>query len=54
MVSMDEEEFYEYISKLLAMIIWKNKHYIIDKYINDNGFGTLKNQLRIFCMVMIQ
>ena len=39
---MDQEEFYEYISKLWAMIIWGNKHYIIDKYINDNGFETLK------------
>ena len=41
-VLMDEEEFYEYISKLWAMIIWGNKHYIIDKYINDNGFENLK------------
>ena len=26
-ISMDENEFYEYISKLWAMIIWGNKHY---------------------------
>ena len=44
-VSMDEEEFYEYISKLWAMIIWGNKHYIIDKYINDNGFENLKKSI---------
>lgn len=37
-ISMDENEFYEYISKLWAMVIWGNKHYIIDKYISDNGF----------------
>ena len=44
-VSMNEEEFYEYISKLWAMIIWGNKHYIIDKYINDNGFENLKKSI---------
>ena len=44
-VSMDEEEFYEYISKLWAMIIWGNKHYIIDKYISDNGFENLKKSI---------
>lgn len=44
-VSMDEEEFYEYISKLWAMIIWGNKHYIVDKYINDNGFENLKKSI---------
>ena len=44
-ISMNEEEFYEYISKLWAMIIWGNKHYIIDKYINDNGFEKLKESI---------
>lgn len=42
---MDEDEFYEYISKLWAMIIWGNKHYIIDKYISDNGFDHLKKSI---------
>lgn len=42
---MTEEEFYEYISKLWAMIIWGNKHYIIDKYISDNGFENLKTAI---------
>ena len=44
-IAMDEEEFYEYISKLWAMIIWGNKHYIIDKYIKDNGFDNLKKSI---------
>ena len=44
-ISMDENEFYEYISKLWAMIIWGNKHYIIDKYISDNGFENLKKSI---------
>lgn len=44
-INMDEDEFYEYISKLWAMIIWGNKHYIIDKYISDNGFEHLKKSI---------
>ena len=44
-ISMNENEFYEYISKLWAMIIWGNKHYIIDKYISDNGFENLKKSI---------
>lgn len=44
-LKMDEEEFYEYISKLWAMIIWGNKEYIINKYINDNGFDNLKESI---------
>ena len=43
-ISMDEESLYEYISKLWAMIIWGNKHYIIDKYINDNGQKYVRQQ----------
>lgn len=45
LLSMDEDEFYEYISKLWAMIIWGNKQYIINKYIQDNGFEKLKQNL---------
>lgn len=44
-IEMNTEEFYEYISKLWAMIIWGNKHYIIDKYILDNGFENLKKSI---------
>lgn len=44
-LAMDEDEFYEYISKLWAMIIWGNKHYIIDKYISHNGFDNLKKSI---------
>lgn len=44
-IEMNEEEFYEYISKLWAMIIWGNKHYIINKYIEDNGFENLKKSI---------
>ena len=40
-----EDEFYEYISKLWAMLIWGNKKYVVDKLINDNGFKAVKNEL---------
>ena len=44
-INMDIDEFYEYIGKLWAMIIWGNKQYIIDKYISDNGFNNLKQNI---------
>ena len=45
LVSMDENGLYDYVSKLWAMLIWGNKHYVVDKLIEDNGFATLKNEL---------
>ena len=47
-VNMDEDSFYEYISKLWAMLIWGNKKYMIDKIIKDNGFQGIKNSLATF------
>jgi hypothetical protein len=44
-LSMTEEDFYEYLSKLWAMLIWGNKQYVVDKIINDNGFNNLRKQL---------
>jgi hypothetical protein len=41
----NEGEFYEYISKLWAMLIWGNKQYVVDKLIKDNGFEAVKNEL---------
>lgn len=43
--NMTQEEFYEYISKLWAMLIWGNKKYKIDQLIEDNGFETIKIKL---------
>jgi hypothetical protein len=40
-----EDAFYEYISKLWAMLIWGNTKYVVDKLINDNGFDAIKNEL---------
>lgn len=46
LLNMDIDEFYDYIGKLWAMLIWGNKKYYIDKLIIDNnGFNSLKNKL---------
>lgn len=45
LLSMTEDDFYEYISRLWAMVMWGNKKFVIDKIIADNGFSNLKNQL---------
>jgi len=42
---MTADDFYEYIAKLWAMLIWGNKKYLVDKLIEDNGFDTIKNEL---------
>lgn len=45
LITMTEDEFLEYISKLWSMLIWGNKKYVVDKLIADNGFVALKKQL---------
>lgn len=45
LLKMSEEEVYQYISKLWAMLIWGNKHYVVDKLINDNGLGNFRKEL---------
>lgn len=44
-INMTKEEFYEYISKLWAMLIWGNKKYKVDQIIEDNGFDKIKKML---------
>ena len=44
-LSMKEEDIYEYLSKLWAMLIWGNKHYVVDKIIEDNGLENFKKNL---------
>src|ERR1700677_3251441 len=44
-LGMSKEDIYEYISKLWAMLIWGNKHYVVNKVIEDNGFDYFKEQL---------
>ena len=42
---MSEEDVYEYLSKLWAMLIWGNKHYVVDKIITENGLDNFRNRL---------
>lgn len=46
-MQMTEENLYEYISPLWAMLIWGNKRYVVDKLIDDNGLETIKEELKI-------
>ena len=45
LLTMTEDDFYKYISRLWAMIIWGNKKFVVDKIIADNGFDNVKKQL---------
>lgn len=45
LLKMSEEDVYEYIAPLWAMLIWGNKHYVVDKMIAENGFDNLREQL---------
>ncbi len=42
---LTEEEIYEYFSKLWAMQIWGNKHYVVDKIIKQNGLPNFRKHL---------
>ena len=42
---MNEEDFFEYMSRLWSMVMWGNKRFVVDKLIADNGFDMLKKQL---------
>lgn len=44
-LTMTETDFYEYISKLWAMLIWGNKKYKVEQLIEDNKFDKLKKEL---------
>ena len=42
---MTEEDTYKYLSGLWAMLIWGNKHYLVEKIIEENGFSGLRKHL---------
>ena len=44
-LEMTEEDFFEYISRLWAMLIWGNKQYVVEKLIDDNSFENIKENL---------
>lgn len=45
MLVMSTDDIYDYLSKLWAMLIWGNKHYVVDKILADNGLDTFKRCL---------
>jgi len=45
MLKMTEEDIFEYISKLWAMLIWGNKHYVVDKLIESNSLPHFRKLL---------
>ena len=45
LLKMDENDLYEYISKLWAMMIWGNKRYVVDKLIQGHGLNFMREQL---------
>lgn len=42
---MTAEDIYEYVSPLWAMLIWGNKHYVVDKILEDNGIDAFREHL---------
>lgn len=42
--NMSEDEFFDYIAPLWAMIMWGNKHYQVDNIIEANGMPLLREQ----------
>ncbi|MBN2286905.1 MAG: hypothetical protein JXI43_10690 [Tissierellales bacterium] len=44
-LKMNEEDIFDYLSKLWAMLIWGNKNYMVDKIILDNGLGNFRKSL---------
>ena len=45
LLTMTEENFFEYMSRLWSMVMWGNKRFVVDKLIADNGFDALKKHL---------
>lgn len=44
-LSMNEDDISQYLSKLWAMLIWGNKQYVVDKIIEDNGLKNFRKNL---------
>src|SRR5947199_334426 len=45
MLTMTAEDVYDYLSRLWAMLIWGNKHFVVDKIIEDNGPENFRQSL---------
>ncbi len=44
LLNLTEEELYNYIAPLWAMVMWGNKHYQVDRIIEANGMPLLRQQ----------
>lgn len=44
-LQMREEDLYEYIAKLWALIGWHNKRYVFENIIKDNGLDAIRRHL---------
>jgi hypothetical protein len=44
-LNMTAEDVYDYLSQLWAMLIWGNKHYVIDKILSDNTLERFRFEL---------
>jgi len=42
---MSELEIYEYLRSLWAMLMWGNKHYVVDKIVEENGASQFRTAL---------
>lgn len=47
-LEMTPDDFYEYISNLWSMLIWGNKHYVVDKILQKHGIKTVQKELAEF------
>jgi len=45
LLSMNDEDVYNYLSELWAMRIWGNKRYAVDKIIEENGLNNFRRNL---------
>lgn len=45
LLAISEDELYDYLAPLWAMLMWGNKHYQIDNIIEANGMPLLRKQL---------
>ena len=43
--TMKEEDVYTYIAPLWAMLMWGNKHHVVNEAITNNGLDVLRNNL---------
>ena len=44
-LGMSIEDIYDYLSRLWAMRMWGNKHYVVDKILENNGLDAFRQSL---------